>query len=281
MFAGHIVWKGIVYSILMIVAKLATGVWILLADVPFNAIKLSSKIGIGRDDGRDRKLSSKRSGQKGRNVGEDFPPAEPATSIHESFEVVDMEADDITPVQQLDPTGTDSSGLEAKELEASSQLSNKADANPDSRYPSPSPGQSQPQPPKPPLSIYPALILGLAMVARGEIAFLIASIASANGVFASSSTSTPTARAIQQRADNLEELETSGQNNNIENNNDDIFLIVIWAAVVCTIVGPLLVGIIVRRVKRLERQKEGFSESGRGVLGEWSVIINRNEEGDA
>jgi len=77
-----------------------------------------------------------------------------------------------------------------------------------------------------PFSLYPCAILGLAMVARGEIGFLISSLAESNGIFS-----------------------TGG--------NDQIFLIVTWAIVLCTVVGPVGVGLLVRRVKRLEKVKEG------------------------
>jgi hypothetical protein len=97
------------------------------------------------------------------------------------------------------------------------------------------------QAPKKPLSLYPASILGLAMVARGEIGFLISSLAESNGIFA------PTDSA-----------------------SDDIYLIVTWAIVLCTAIGPVGVGLLVRRVKRLEREKGG-NGGGRDVLGVWGV----------
>jgi hypothetical protein len=95
--------------------------------------------------------------------------------------------------------------------------------------------------PKKPISLYPASILGLAMVARGEIGFLISSLAESNGIFASTTS-----------------------------DNDEIFLIVTWAIVLCTVIGPVGVGLLVRRVKRLEKEKEG-SGGGRDVLGVWGV----------
>jgi Kef-type K+ transport system membrane component KefB len=81
-------------------------------------------------------------------------------------------------------------------------------------------------------SLYPASILGLAMVARGEVAFLIASVAQSTGIFAGTSAT------------------------------EQLYLVVMWAAMVCTIVGPLGVGVLVRRVKVLEK-------GGVGVLGVW------------
>ena len=76
------------------------------------------------------------------------------------------------------------------------------------------------------------------MVARGEIGFLISSLAERNGIFS-----------------------TGG--------DDQIFFTVMWAIVLCTAVGPVGVGLLVRRVKRLEKVKEGTG--GRDVLGVWVV----------
>lgn len=89
------------------------------------------------------------------------------------------------------------------------------------------------------------MILALAMCARGEIGFLISGVAESNGVFSSGqSTDQPT----------------------------DIFLVVTWAIVLCTIVGPLGVGLSVRRVKKLqERKNEQHEGTGRDVLGVWGV----------
>jgi hypothetical protein len=84
------------------------------------------------------------------------------------------------------------------------------------------------------------------MCARGEIGFLISGVAESNGVFSASGQATdePT----------------------------DIFLVVTWAIVLCTIVGPLGVGLSVRRVKNLQERKSKQQEgAGRDVLGVWGV----------
>jgi Kef-type K+ transport system membrane component KefB len=75
--------------------------------------------------------------------------------------------------------------------------------------------------------LVPPLILGSAMVARGEIGFLIAGLAEGTGVF------TP-------------EIGVSG--NVASNSPSQIYLVVIWAIVMCTILGPITVGYLVRRV---------------------------------
>ncbi|KAK5017925.1 hypothetical protein LTR39_001275 [Cryomyces antarcticus] len=86
-----------------------------------------------------------------------------------------------------------------------------------------------------PRSLYPAAILGSAMVARGEVGFLISSTAQSNGVLGS-----------------------------------EVFLVATWAIVLCTILGPISVGLLVGRVKRL--QKKVADMGGRDdALGIWGV----------
>jgi Kef-type K+ transport system membrane component KefB len=105
--------------------------------------------------------------------------------------------------------------------------------------------RSSPNPQKP-FSLHPPLILALAMCARGEIGFLISGVAESKGIFSSpDDTST---------------------------DSSDIFLVVTWAIVLCTIMGPLGVGLSVRRVRKLQERKNKEQEgSGRDVLGVWGV----------
>lgn len=99
-----------------------------------------------------------------------------------------------------------------------------------------------------PISLYPASILGWAMVARGEIGFFISSVAESNGIWKQ-----PTGAA----RDGVHAEDGS-----------DIFITVTWAIFLCTLLGPVMVGIIVRRVKTLE--KASTAES-RDVMGSWGV----------
>lgn len=104
-----------------------------------------------------------------------------------------------------------------------------------------------------PLSLYPAGIMSFAMIARGEVGFLISSVAEANGIFRGSSSSTSSS----------------------DEEASELFLIVTWAIVLCTVIGPLCVGLLVRRVKKLEAAAPAGApvEGGRrkNVLGVWGV----------
>lgn len=73
----------------------------------------------------------------------------------------------------------------------------------------------------------PAMLVAFAMVARGEIGFLIASLSQSSGTLGLRDSSGASAAS-------------SGQ---------EIFLVIVWAVVICTLVGPITVGIIVRRLK--------------------------------
>ena len=79
------------------------------------------------------------------------------------------------------------------------------------------------------------------MLARGEIGYLIASLAETGGVFAQ-----------QNRAGGI--------------GSSEIYLVVIWAITLCTLVGPVCVGMLVRRVKGLQEGRKGGAGD---VLGVW------------
>lgn len=85
------------------------------------------------------------------------------------------------------------------------------------------------------------------MMARGEIGFLIAALAESTGIFAS-------------------------QNGSVarEDSGSDIYLVVTWAVVLCTIIGPVSVGLLVKRVKKLQRQRQ--DGGGEDALGTWGVL---------
>lgn len=91
------------------------------------------------------------------------------------------------------------------------------------------------------LSLYPASILGLAMVARGKVGYLIASLSQSQGIFSAGT----------------EETETS-----------ETYLVIIWAITICTCIGPVCVGTLVRRVKKLQGTRGSY---GADPLGIWGI----------
>ncbi|CUM64909.1 uncharacterized protein PRCAT00002527001 [Priceomyces carsonii] len=74
-------------------------------------------------------------------------------------------------------------------------------------------------------SLYTAVLLGLSMVPRGEIGFLISSLAESKGVF-------------------------SDAQANLSSKSSEIYIVVTWAIVLCTFLGPIMIGYVIRKVKK-------------------------------
>lgn len=170
MFDGDIVWRGIIYTILMLLGKLLTGLWLVRFDIRLPSISI---------------------------IPSSCSPWSWLKNKHH-------------PTTQ-----------EPKQTSSSS-----------------SPSLLKPR------SLYPPSILGSAMVARGEIGFLISSLAESNGIFVQPSSSS-------------------------EQGASRIYLVVTWAIVLCTVIGPITVGSLVRRVKRLQVRNEAVG--GPDPLGVWGV----------
>ncbi|KAI1214426.1 Sodium/hydrogen exchanger [Annulohypoxylon truncatum] len=200
MFDGTIVWKGLVYTALMIIGKMTCGAWLLRISVtPAISAKFAAAM----------KLLKPKITHLWTQVHEK------STSSHNTAHTRRTQPPNSSPSDQERSTRTTTQ-------DSSDRTSVK------------------------PRSIYPASILGCAMTARGEIGFLISSVAESNQIFSTAQT-------------------TAGK-------NSEIFLVVTWAIMLCTILGPLVVGLIVRRVEQLQQgvQRQGRSVRG-DVLGVWGV----------
>ncbi|KAJ6788982.1 hypothetical protein PWT90_02578 [Aphanocladium album] len=201
MFSGPIVWKGIVYTILMALGKIACGLWLLrlpsLPSFPFNIAKSLKSI---------------------KCIAPHFRGRAPKATVP---------ARNAVNATQPNSSG-DSAPIESEQNSTTQRGATHLE-----------PTNSKPR------SLYPASILGCAMAARGEIGFVISSIAESNGIYSAS--------------------QRNGK-------SSDNFLIITWAIVLCTILGPLAVGLLVRRVKHLQR---GLKKQGKvvreDVLGAWGV----------
>ena len=80
-------------------------------------------------------------------------------------------------------------------------------------------------------SIYAAVLLGLAMTTRGEIGFLVAAVAQSAGVL----------------------------------QPPDVYIVIMWAIILCTLLGPIGVGLIARKIKGV-----ATTESNKiAILGKW------------
>jgi hypothetical protein len=179
MFDGRIVWRGIIYAVLMAVAKVITGVW--LCNIP----PIAGFLGV-------------------------LKPAMRAVRYR---------------FRSRSPSKEKGQAATAAQHGTESRAQREAK----------------------PASLYPSAILGLSMVARGEIGYLIASVAETKGVFS------------QPQRQPGHESETSSET----------YLVVIWAITLCTIIGPIAVGGLVRRVRKLRSGRE--KASGVDPLGSWGI----------
>ncbi|CAG8007824.1 unnamed protein product [Penicillium nalgiovense] len=206
MFSGQVIWRGIIYAILMAIGKMITGLWLVrFSPSPVSGLVSAAKklFAYTHSYCASPQTVSKKSNQNKK------APQRPATQ------------DDSADVPTLDNV--------------------KEESQPTSRSPAPTfrPDSCISLPPKP-KSLYPSSILGLAMVARGEVGYLIASIAESQGIFSNESSEGPS----------------------------EIYLVVIWAISLCTLIGPILVGALVRRVKKLQQSRV---DMGSDPLGVWGI----------
>ncbi|KAF7865462.1 hypothetical protein EAF04_006437 [Stromatinia cepivora] len=127
-------------------------------------------------------------------------------------------------------------------------------------------------PPKPPH--LDAIIVGSTMIARGGFGFLVASEAQSSGT-------------LSLHSKNLVKIDLQDPANKrgvktLDVVEDQIFLVIIWALVLCTILGPVVAGIAVRRKVEGEMEVVGGRcgcrvgrEVGRGV----GMRVGGREEG--
>lgn len=228
MFSAGVLWRGIVYTILMLAAKLVCGIWLLRFRGVRGTKFLHRAVNVVgcAFDRNQLDLSKKEADANAKNKQQ-----------QEHTSIVSGGGDRVA---------TQTGGTEMSSIKpAPHQQQNEQDTQ--QPNPSSTATTTAQSPDNPPLSIYPSLILGSAMVARGEIGFLISALAESRGIFT-----------------------TTVGRDSPRDSSQDIFLVVTWAIVLCTIIGPVSVGLFVRRVRRLEKRTVG-KRGGRDVLGVWGV----------
>lgn len=190
MFTGRVIWRGLVYTILMVFAKVICGLWL---------VRFAS-----------------------------MPRAKTISKILPSIKLKTFGS------KKPSPTASDATN------EDPSRTAPAATASTDNTRPAANTTRKRTALPRP-KSLYPAAILGSAMVARGEIGFLISSVAEANEVFGAGG-------------------------------NTEEFLVVTWAILLCTLIGPITVGLLVKRVKRLQQAERKKASGQEDPLGIWGVL---------
>ncbi|KAK2735013.1 hypothetical protein FQN57_001389 [Myotisia sp. PD_48] len=208
MFQGNIVWRGLIYALLMTFAKMITGLWLVrIQPSPLSAVKPTIKSAISYTI-QLCAISKSRARMNEKDISSETCPK--------------------TSKPNVDTDGSTANITSPTEPQAAAQTISCGSSSTNS-------------PPPKPISLYPASILGLAMIARGEIGYLIASIAESQGVFSDKSSQ----------------------------HSSEIYLVTIWAISICTLIGPISVGTLVKRVRRLQRATK--DSDGPDPLGIWGV----------
>ncbi|RAH42255.1 cation:proton antiporter [Aspergillus brunneoviolaceus CBS 621.78] len=225
MFREDIVWRGVIYAILMFFGKVVTGTWL----VRFTFGPVSSLVRTLTAFFSYVRLACARSPQaKSAKVKDKTTNKEKARSRDSNTVAADQSTDKVA-----------GSGTSASNGNNSSQRASASSTARDHPWPERASSSSS-LPPKP-KSLYPSSILGLAMVARGEIGYLIASLAESKGIFGQGPTG----------------------------GSSDTYLVVVWAISICTLLGPICVGTLVRRVQTLQQQRT--NSGGPDPLGVWGI----------
>lgn len=226
MFTGRVVWRGVVYTILMILAKIMCGLWLVrFAPMP-RAKAISKALQLIKFPTRGPKGVSKK------GAGSEKSPQTSSTSAsHQRPEAAVMRQSSSS--LRISPT-----------VEPIRDAPDDGPSNPTAGSTA-NTTRKRAALPKP-KSLYPAAILGSAMVSRGEIGFLISSVAESNEVFG-------------------------------EGGNTEEFLVVTWAILLCTLIGPITVGLLVKRVKRLQQAERRKASGQEDPLGVWGVLPPSNK----
>lgn len=228
MFTGSVIWRGVVYTILMMFGKLVCSLWLVRFSVaPYiperlklRKLRLPSMPHFWGTSSEKISNAGRKTDQNRKSSHADTPQSRLAAEQ----QIFEAQSDETIHQQQHGPPSAQDADGDADSTPAAVRQHTSPD-------------------PKNPISLYPASIIGSAMVARGEIGFLISSVAQSKGIFASDAGA-----------------------------SDEIFLVVTWAIMLCTIIGPLGVGLLVRRVRKLQNTGETHAVEGkRDVLGVWGV----------
>lgn len=262
MFHATTVWKGLVYALLMFLAKVATGLWLVPKSLDPSTSSFTSLIWR-----RPRKTDAiLEPAQKVEDTSPDSVEVKPSDTeaVHDSHPGASSNLsvmDQTTPRQVVLMSADIEKPSVPTEMPPSVTFSRESDESPSPSSMSPHPElppphsvsqQNQVEHPPPAfrtpastapepraLRAYSPALLGLSMAARGEIGFLIASVAESHGIFTPASSSAPAPSGPFGQRD------------------DELYLVVVWAIVLCTVVGPVAVGGLVRRMKRLEAKGQG------------------------
>ncbi|KAI4871182.1 Sodium/hydrogen exchanger [Hypoxylon rubiginosum] len=236
MFSGDVAWRGIVYSVLMAIGKMLCGLWFVRFPVSMSGLAGNFSLFVAS---RYHALFSRFRRLRKSGTSQQAPRGEAVELVQQPEPTTTSQA---TRTADTSPTNERLRVPSQEEQQQRQEASRSANDNQPPTFTTPAK----------PLSLYPAAIVSSAMVARGEIGFLISAVAESNVVF----------RRPEEDAAAASRL----------------FLIVTWAIVLCTVAGPVSVGLLVRRVRKLESRsarRSAAPDRDRAtrddVLGAWGV----------
>lgn len=208
MFVGKVAWKGMVYTMLMMLGKIACGLWL---------VRFTIKLPRWPTQWRALRMTI------------------PRTLLERKKQTSAARSRTALPPSQASTAGT------ARREDPRFVTTNESDRAGPGQVARPREPSVRTQHIEKPQSLYPAGILGMAMVSRGEIGFLVSAIAQSSGLF------------------------------NSVNAASSLFLIVTWAIMLCTVVGPVATGMLVKRVRRLQRTERQTRSGRQDPLGIWGI----------
>ncbi|KAF4227819.1 hypothetical protein CNMCM6805_002574 [Aspergillus fumigatiaffinis] len=218
MFQASVVWRGVVYAVLMALAKMCTGLWLVRIS-PGSGVRTFLRVfkaPLTYMTSCIRGCQTKEATEKGPGQGIANSQLRVATGNAESGDV------SLSTNSETNRDATTIPHNNATTLQQNQTRRTSASL------------------PKKPKSLYPASILALAMTARGEIGYLIASLAESSGIFGDTS-----------------------------DRSSETYLVIVWAISLCTLVGPISVGTLVKRVKSLQQNRA--NSGGPDPLGVWGI----------
>jgi hypothetical protein len=195
MFHGPVVWRGMVYTVLMVLGKCVTSVWLLILPP------------LTRSISEFKKRQSRDKSEK--TVAQD--PPRPIRAATQSSEATIFPLVAVGSSTDRNPGPDPEDEISDKETR---RLSSVVETKPTYRH----------------STLFAALLLSFAMTTRGEIGFLVAAVGQSITVL----------------------------------DPEDVYLVVIWAVVLCTLLGSIGVGIIVYIIKKVANGKEVHN-----LLGKW------------
>ncbi|KAF8173682.1 Sodium/hydrogen exchanger family-domain-containing protein [Pholiota molesta] len=205
--ASHqVIWRGLVYAVLMVLGKMVVGIWMLIWPDPRRKARLAV--------GSPRRASSPP------NV---IAPVQWVTNLKSVFKL-------LPPSQNREDLPRTLPRIQEEEdIAMNETISNE------------------------PSRVRSALLLGLAMVARGEIALIVAQLARPLLVVSTTSSSTSTTTyAVTTGTETAISMVTT-----IPVPDEEPFAIVIWAILVSTVGGALGVGVLITSWEKKDQEEAG------------------------